>query len=142
VITHPLTSTVFPICTRGYAADCFHYALSANSADHDRSGEFNSTSRKHIYARRTIVGGLEGVEMSDCIHCQIHDLLESHLQNPEVNVADIAFNVTEVLADLILMAPPDDQGTMIADVLRNLGHFILEKKEEAEDEGQSAGRRH
>ena len=23
----------------------------------------------------------EGSQMSDCIHCQIHDLLESHLQN-------------------------------------------------------------
>ena len=80
--------------------------------------------------------------MPDCIHCQIHDLLESHLQNPEVNVADIAFKVTEVLADLILMARPEDQGTMIADVLRNLGHFVLEKKGEAEDEGQSGGRRH
>ena len=40
------------------------------------------------------------------------------------------------------MALPEDQGTMIADVLRNLGHFVLEKKGEAEDEGQSAGRRH
>jgi hypothetical protein len=102
----------------------------------------NSTSRKHVYARRTLVDRLEGVEMSDCIHCQIHDLLESHLQNPEVNVADIAFKVTEVLADLILTAPPEDQGTMIADVLRNLGHFVLEKKGEVEDEGQSAGLRH
>jgi hypothetical protein len=61
--------------------------------------------------------------MSDCIHCQILDLLESHLQNPERNVADIAFKVTEVLADLILMVPPEDQGTMIADILRNLGSF-------------------
>ena len=51
--------------------------------------------------------------MSDCIHCQIHDLLESHLQNPEANVADIAFKVTEVLADLILMASPENQGMLI-----------------------------
>ena len=62
---------------------------------------------------------VQGGEMSDCIHCQILDLLESHLRNPEVNVADIAFKVTEVLADLILMVPPEDQGTMIADILRN-----------------------
>jgi hypothetical protein len=80
--------------------------------------------------------------MSDCIHCQIHDLLESHLRKPEVNVADIAFKVTEVLADLILMVPPEDQGTMIADILRNLGQLVLGKNEEAEDEGQSGRRRH
>jgi len=85
---------------------------------------------------------VQGDEMSDCIHCQIHDLLESHLQNPEVNVADIAFKVTEVLADLILMVPTEDQGTMIADILRNLGQLVLDKNGEAEDEGQSGRRRH
>ena len=83
-----------------------------------------------------------GSEMSDCIHCQIHDLLESHLQNQEVNLGDVAFKVTEVLADLILMAPPEDQGMLIADVLRNLGQFVLEKNGDVEDEGQSGLRRH
>jgi hypothetical protein len=43
-----------------------------------------------------------------------------------------------VLADLILMAPSEDQGTMIADILRNLGQLVLEKDGEMEDEGQSA----
>ncbi|MGA7452443.1 MAG: hypothetical protein WBW73_14540, partial [Rhodoplanes sp.] len=52
---------------------------------------------------------------------QIHDLLESHLQNQEVNLGDVAFKVTDVLADLILITPSEDQGTMIADILRNLG---------------------
>ena len=85
---------------------------------------------------------VKGVEMSDCVHCQIHDLLESHLQNPEVNLTDIAFKVTEVLADLVLMAPPEEQGTMIADILRNLGQLVLDKSGEAEDEGQSGRRRH
>ena len=80
--------------------------------------------------------------MPDCIHCQIHELLESHLQNQEVSLADIAFKVTEVLADLILMAPPDDQGNLIADILRNLGQFILDKNGEAVDEAQSGPRRH
>ena len=44
--------------------------------------------------------------MSDCLHCDIHELLESQLQNREANLAEIAGKVTEVLADLILMAPP------------------------------------
>jgi hypothetical protein len=80
--------------------------------------------------------------MSDCIHCQIHDLLESQLQSQEANLADVAFKVTEVLADLILMAPPEDQGMMIADILRNLGQIVLDKNREAESEGQSGRRRH
>ena len=80
--------------------------------------------------------------MSDCIHCQIHDLLQSHLQNQEVNLGEIAFKVTEVLADLVLMAPPEDQGRLIADILRNLGQLVLEKDGETEDEEQSGRRRH
>ncbi|MGC1683520.1 MAG: hypothetical protein WA760_19560 [Pseudolabrys sp.] len=70
--------------------------------------------------------------MSDCIHCDIHDLLESHLQDREVNLAEIAAKVTEVLADLILMAPPDEQSTLMADMLANLGGLLLEKNESAE----------
>ena len=70
--------------------------------------------------------------MSDCIHCDIHELLETRLQNQEVNLAKIVAKVTEVLADLILMAPPDEQSTLMADMLANLGGFLLEKKESAE----------
>ena len=68
--------------------------------------------------------------------------MESHLQNQEVNLGDVAFKVTEVLADLILMAPPEDQGRLTADILRNLGQFVLEKNGDVEDEGQSGRRRH
>ena len=70
--------------------------------------------------------------MSDCIHCDIHELLESRLQNQEVNLAEIAAKVTEVLADLILTAPNDDQSKLMADILANLGSFVLEKKEVAD----------
>jgi hypothetical protein len=69
--------------------------------------------------------------MSDCIHCDIHDLLESRLQGSEVNLVEIAAKVTEVLADLILLAPPDERTTLMADVLANLGQFVLEKGEDA-----------
>jgi hypothetical protein len=70
--------------------------------------------------------------MSDCIHCDIHQLLETRLQNQEVSLAEIVAKVTEVLADFILMAPPDEQSTLMADMLANLGRFLLEKKESAE----------
>ena len=70
--------------------------------------------------------------MSECVHCDIHELLESRLQNQEANLAEVAAKVTEVLADLILMAPPDEQSTLMADMLANLGSFLLEKKEAAD----------
>jgi hypothetical protein len=79
--------------------------------------------------------------MSDCIHCEIHDLLESHLEAEDANLAEIASKVTEVLADLILMVPPTDRGTLLADILANLGQFVLEKNEEATDSTQSGPRR-
>jgi hypothetical protein len=54
--------------------------------------------------------------MSDCLHCDIHDVLESHLQSEQADLAEIAARVTEVLADLILMAPPGEQLMLMADV--------------------------
>lgn len=70
--------------------------------------------------------------MFECLHCEINELLESRLQGPEFNLAEVAAKVTEVLADLILMVPPDEQSTLMADILANLGSFVLEKKEDAD----------
>ena len=70
--------------------------------------------------------------MSDSLHCDIHELLEGQLQSQEVNLAEIAAKVTKVLADLVLMAPPDEQSMLIADILANLGGFLIEKKESAD----------
>ena len=70
--------------------------------------------------------------MSECLHCDIHDLLDSQLQGKEANLVEITAKVTEVLADLILMAPPHEQSNLIADVLANLGSFLLEKKESSD----------
>ena len=39
--------------------------------------------------------------MSDCLHCDIHDMLESHLQSEQADLAEIAAKITEVLADLM-----------------------------------------
>ena len=78
--------------------------------------------------------------MSECIHCDIHDLLESHLDSEDANIAEVASKVTEVLADLILMAPPADRSMLMADIIANLGQFVLEKNEEAVEQAQTARR--
>ena len=70
--------------------------------------------------------------MSDCLHCDIHELLEAELQGKEANLAEIAAKVIEVLADIILMAPSDEQSMLMANILANLGSFVLEKKEDAD----------
>ena len=70
--------------------------------------------------------------ISDCLHCDIHELLDSQLEGKEANLAEIAAKVTEVLADIILTAPPNEQSVLMADILANLGNFVLEKKEDAD----------
>jgi hypothetical protein len=70
--------------------------------------------------------------MSECLHCEIHEMLEVHLQGEQADLAEIAARVTEVLADLILMAHPDEQCMMMADVVANLGGMVLEKSQEAD----------
>jgi hypothetical protein len=80
--------------------------------------------------------------MSDCLHCDIHELLESHPQGKEADLAEVAANVTPVLADVILMAPPDEQAMLMADVLANLGGMLLEKTQEDADPANPGRSRH
>jgi hypothetical protein len=80
--------------------------------------------------------------MSDCLHCDIHDMLEGHLQSEQADLAEIAAKVTEVLADLILMAPPAEQLMLMAGVLANLGGMVLQKNEEDTDPTNPRRSRH
>ena len=70
--------------------------------------------------------------MSECIHCDIHDLLEPELAREGADLGQIAAKVTEVLADLVLIASPEDRAALLADVIANLGHMVLEKSEHPE----------
>ena len=70
--------------------------------------------------------------MSDCLHCEIQEMLEVHLEAEHADLAEIAAKVTEVLADLILMVPPDERCMMMADVVANLGGMVLEKSKETD----------
>ncbi|ARP98643.1 hypothetical protein CAK95_05770 [Pseudorhodoplanes sinuspersici] len=80
--------------------------------------------------------------VSDCIHCDIHDLLEPELTREGADLGQIASKVTEVLADLVLSAGPDDRAALLADIIANLGHFVLEKGEHPEASDEPKARRH
>ena len=67
--------------------------------------------------------------MSDCLHCDVNDLVEKQLERDDADLADLAARLTESLADLILLAPPADQAKLMADVLANLGRPIWRKPE-------------
>lgn len=65
--------------------------------------------------------------MSDCLHCDINELVEKELEREDADIADLAARLTESLADLILLAPPGEQSKLMADILANLGQAYLEK---------------
>jgi hypothetical protein len=65
--------------------------------------------------------------MSECLHCDINDLVEKQLERDDADVAEVAARVTESLTDLIMLAPPADQAKLMADILANLGQLYLEK---------------
>ena len=65
--------------------------------------------------------------MSDCLHCDVNELVEKQLEREDADLADLAGRLAESLADLILLAPPADQSKLLADVIANLGSAYLEK---------------
>jgi hypothetical protein len=93
--------------------------------------------------RATVLAAVTELRVSDCIHCDIHDLLDAELGRDGADLAQIAAKVTEVLADLVLTAEPEDRMALLADIVANLGHFVLEKSEQPEATGGEAkARRH
>jgi hypothetical protein len=70
--------------------------------------------------------------MSDCLHCDINELVEKRLERESADLAEIAGRIAESLADLILLAPADEQAKLMADAIANLGHAYLEKSDAIE----------
>jgi hypothetical protein len=75
--------------------------------------------------------------MSDCLHCDINQLVQQRLEREDGDVAEVASMMVESLADLVLLAPEDEQANLMAYVLSGLGQMILEKSGAVES-GSSA----
>jgi hypothetical protein len=78
--------------------------------------------------------------MSDCLHCDINELVDKWLHQDGADLAELSGRVAESLVDMILLAPPAGQTKLMADVLANFGQLYLEKCAASEDDGPS--RRH
>ena len=76
--------------------------------------------------------------MSDCLHCEINELVEKRLEKEDVDLMDLTALVAESLVDLIMLAPPGDQTKVMADVLANLGQLYLEKSGAIETDESSS----
>ena len=65
--------------------------------------------------------------MSECLHCDINQLVQERMEGGEVDLADLTAMIAEALADLILAAPEIDQAKLLADTMAQLGQMYLEK---------------
>ena len=69
----------------------------------------------------------QGRAMSDCLHCDINQLVQQRLEREDGDLVEVASMMVESLADLILLAPEAEQANLLAYVLSGLGQMILEK---------------
>lgn len=77
--------------------------------------------------------------MSDCLHCDINELVAQHAERPDSDASELVARMAESLADLILMAPENERATLLADAVAMLGQMYLEKSGAVEP-GESTAR--
>ncbi len=65
--------------------------------------------------------------MTDCLHCEINDLVQQRIKEGETDLGELAATMVESLADLILLAPEHSQRTLMAHALSAFGQLFLEK---------------
>lgn len=75
--------------------------------------------------------------MSDCLHCDINQLVQQRLERGDTDLAEMASMMVESLADLVLLAPDEDRSSLMAHALSAFGQMFLEKSGAFED-GSSA----
>lgn len=76
--------------------------------------------------------------ITDCLHCDINELVQQHMAAGTNELADLAAMIAESLVDLILLAPEADQPKLMADALGHFGQVFLEKSGAVEPEASSA----
>ena len=64
--------------------------------------------------------------MSDCLHCEINQLVQERFERGETDLVEMASLMVESLADLILLAPESDRSNLMAHALSALGQVLLE----------------
>ncbi len=65
--------------------------------------------------------------MSDCLHCEINQLVQDRFERGNTDLVEMASMIAESLADLILLAPESDRSNLVAHALSAFGQNVLEK---------------
>jgi hypothetical protein len=64
----------------------------------------------------------------NCLHCEINDVVREHIEGQKkVDIVNLAARMAESLVELILFAPEEEQGKLLAATIAHLGNAFLEK---------------
>lgn len=66
-------------------------------------------------------------DTTECLHCEINDLVQQRIQQGGADLAELAAMLVESLADLVLLAPEENQATLMAETLAHFGQVFLER---------------
>lgn len=77
--------------------------------------------------------------MSDCLHCEIVEMVQQRIDGGETDLANMAALIAESLAEVILLAPEEERSALMANAIAHLGDSFLEKRN-AMEEGTSAAK--
>ena len=76
--------------------------------------------------------------MSDCLHCDINDLVRKHIeQNENADLADLVARMSESLVELILLAPEQEHARLLGDAMAHIGHVYLQETGAIEGESST-----
>ena len=75
--------------------------------------------------------------MSDCLHCEINQLVQERFERGNTDLVEMASMMVESLAALILLAPESGRSDWMAHALSAFGQIVLERGS-AIDSGSSA----
>jgi hypothetical protein len=65
--------------------------------------------------------------MSECLHCEINQLVQERMESGHADLAELASMMVESLADLVLLTPESEQPKLMAYALSAFGQMLLEK---------------
>jgi hypothetical protein len=75
----------------------------------------------------------------NCLHCEINDVVREHIERQEkVDIVELAARMTESLVELILLAPEEEHGKLLAATIAHLGHAFLERSGAIEENSDTA----
>jgi hypothetical protein len=65
--------------------------------------------------------------MSDCLHCDINELIRERIEGKDdVDLGDLVARVAESLAELVMLGPKDQWTPLLAEAIRHLGNTVME----------------